>query len=161
MPYFLPDAELLAQCREEASRSSGPGGQHMQKTASAVRLVHLPSGTAVQCQDHRERARNRTDALQHLRLQLAIRIRGVGRSADLDLHRRGRQLALGANAQHYPAVVGCLLDALAGCEGSLALAAAQLAVSTSQLTKLLTADKAVHQAANAIRAAAGLVPLRS
>jgi hypothetical protein len=161
MPYHLPDAELLAQCREESCRSSGPGGQHMQKTASAVRLTHLPSGTVVQCQDHRERARNRSDALQALRLQLALRIRGAGKPSDLDAHRRGRQLVLGANATSYPLVVGCLLDALACSNGSLAEAASCVGISTSQLTRLLTADKAVHQAANALRTAVGLGPMHA
>ncbi|MYJ01125.1 MAG: peptide chain release factor-like protein, partial [Chloroflexi bacterium] len=40
----LPDEELLAQCRFERFRVSGPGGQHRNKTDSAVRLTHEPTG---------------------------------------------------------------------------------------------------------------------
>ena len=159
MSYWLPEAELLAQCREDAMRSHGPGGQHANKTSSAVRLVHLPTAMVAICQDHRERQRNRQEALRSLRLLLALSQRGHGEYAWLAPYRHGRQLRLGANAQEFHLVVGCALDALAGAQGELTLAAAELGISGSQLAKLLTADKRVHQAANALRAAHGLGPV--
>lgn len=149
---MLSDAELLAQCREEATRSGGPGGQHVNKTASAVRLIHLSTGVAVQCQDHRERLRNRTDALRALRIRLACTQRGSPDLAAVTPWRRGRQLIIGAQAQAYPAVVACVLDVLEKFTGELSPAAAVLELSTSHLVKLLTANKEVHQAANALRA---------
>lgn len=156
---MLTDAELLAQCREEATRSGGPGGQHVNKTASAVRLVHLPTGVVVQCQDHRERMHNRGDALRALRIRLACTQRGSPDLAVVAPWRRGRQLIIGSQAQAYPAVVACALDVLEQVTGELSTAAARMALSTSHLVKLLTAHKEVHQAANALRIRHGHGPL--
>jgi len=67
----LPDAALLAECQETFFVGSGPGGQHRNKTESAVRLVHLPTGIAVTATERRSQARNRAAALQRLRAALA------------------------------------------------------------------------------------------
>ncbi len=159
MSYWLPEAELLAQCREDAMRSHGPGGQHANKTASAVRLVHLPTATVAICQDHRERQRNRQEALRSLRLLLALSQRSYSNLSWLDPYRNGRQVRLGANAQEFHLIVACALDALVAALGELAMAATALEISGSQLVKLLTADKRVHQVANSVRAAHGLGPV--
>lgn len=54
----------------EVYRSSGPGGQHMQKNATAVRLIHKPTGMAVSCESERSQAQNRARALAVLRARL-------------------------------------------------------------------------------------------
>ena len=65
----LPEADegLLRECEVETFRSSGPGGQHVNKTETAVRLRHLPSGIVVTCREERSQHRNKMNCLRKLR----------------------------------------------------------------------------------------------
>ncbi|HSS21308.1 MAG TPA: peptide chain release factor-like protein [Pyrinomonadaceae bacterium] len=62
--------DLLRECDVETFRSSGPGGQHVNKTESAVRLKHKPTGLVVTSQQERSQHRNKQLALQRLRKKI-------------------------------------------------------------------------------------------
>jgi ribosome-associated protein len=62
--------ELLAQCDVETFRSSGPGGQNVNRRETAVRLRHRPTGLAISRQEERTQGRNKQLALESLREKL-------------------------------------------------------------------------------------------
>lgn len=61
------DEELLRECKVTAFRASGSGGQHVNRTDSAVRLEHLPTGIVVASQKERSQYLNKRDCLEKLR----------------------------------------------------------------------------------------------
>jgi protein subunit release factor A len=70
--YELPhtDEALLAECDVHVFRGTGPGGQSVNTTDSAVRLVHRPTGVTVVCRRERSQLRNKHECLRRLRARL-------------------------------------------------------------------------------------------
>ena len=64
------DVDYAQEVREDTMRAGGAGGQHVNKTESAIRLTHLPTGTVVQCQSQRSQHQNRAHARQMLESKL-------------------------------------------------------------------------------------------
>jgi len=81
-----------AELRIDTYRSSGAGGQHVNKTDSAVRITHLPSGIVVECQDERSQHKNRARALALLKARLLA----TEQQKQQDAQARSRRLQVGS-----------------------------------------------------------------
>ena len=168
----LPAEQLLAQCAVDTYRASGPGGQKRNKTSSAVRLRHLPTGLLVIAEESRSQHENKAKALRRLWHALFLHLRddmpaesvtpdAVAAHPDYAAARdgAGRLHMTPMNPRFWPAV-GVVLDVLAAVEARVGEAADALGVSTGNLIDFLQTDPKVWQEANRVRAAAGQKPLR-
>jgi peptide chain release factor 2 len=98
-PLLSDDAVELdeSELRIDTYRASGAGGQHVNKTDSAVRITHLPTGIVVQCQNERSQTSNKQTALRILRSRLAERAEEE-REAALAKERGNVSMGFGGNA---------------------------------------------------------------
>jgi hypothetical protein len=168
----LTEDQLLAQCEVDTYRASGPGGQKRNKTSSAVRLRHLPTGLIVISEESRSQHENKAQALKRLWRALFLHLRddfppgsltpeAVAALPDFAPARGGDgRLHLSAKNSHFWPAVGVALDVLTACEARVADAAALLGTSTGNLIDFLQTDPKVWQEANRIRAVFGQKPLK-
>jgi hypothetical protein len=169
----LSDAQLLAQCAVDLYRASGPGGQKRNKTSSAVRIRHPPSGLIVIAEESRSQHENRARALRRLRQALFLKVReelaAEARTAEALAARpdwgpardAGGRVRLGRKDPRFWPAVGVALDVLQAVEARVGDAAALLGVSTGNLIDFLESDPKVWEQANHLRARFGHKALRS
>jgi hypothetical protein len=163
----LDDQRLIAQCAVDCYRASGPGGQKRNKTSSAVRLRHLPTGLDARSEEDRSQHVNRAKAVRRLRLTIALRLRGpvaldgYEPTAMLRSYIDGAgRLRVNGKNEDFPSVVAEVLDLLAAAGMRVSEAAEKLGISTAHLSGFLTSDVALFTEVNHMRALAGLKPLR-
>lgn len=163
----LTDSQLLAQCAVDTYRASGPGGQKRNKTSSAVRIRHLPSGLIVIAEESRSQHQNRARALKRLRQALYLKIREPLRESAVQhpefREARGQdgRLDLGRKDPRFWPAVGIVLDVLQAQQARVHDAAAVLGISTANLVVFLHVEPKVWEQANHLRAHFGQKPLRS
>jgi hypothetical protein len=164
--YLLAsDDALIAQCEVDRYRASGPGGQHRNKTESAVRLRHKLTGVTAIGEDSRSQAENKVHAVRRLRTALALQVREPvqGISTRLAAFAAAGTAPLGAKTRQtgeFWAAVGELLDLLVANHLEVGTTAQQLGITTGAMSKLLLHDEHVARAVNDLRRAKGMRPLR-
>ena len=166
------DDALIAQSEVDRYRASGPGGQHRNKTESAVRLRHKPSGVTAIGEDSRSQAENKHHAVRRLRAAIALEVRepvvpglddGWAPSARLAAMVAGGTAPLGAKTRHtgeYWAGIAELLDVLVAGGLEIGTTAQRLGITTGALSKLLLHDESVGRVVNDLRRAKAMRPLR-
>jgi len=104
VPEFDDDTAIEIEekdLRVETYRAGGAGGQHVNKTESAVRLTHVPTGVVVACQNERSQHRNRDMAMRMLKAKL-YRIQEMERDAELKkLYGEKGEIAFGSQIRNY------------------------------------------------------------
>jgi peptide chain release factor 2 len=104
MPSIEDDSEVEinpADLRIDTYRSGGAGGQHVNKTDSAVRITHLPTGIVVQCQNERSQHSNRLTAMKILRARLAERRQQEQEAVMNSLRGEVQEIAFGSQIRSY------------------------------------------------------------
>lgn len=96
------DVELRDEdIREDVYRASGAGGQHVNKTSSAIRLTHLPTGTVVQCQNERSQHKNRAMALKMLKARLLQREEEKREQRMAEKYKNMAKVGFGSQIRNY------------------------------------------------------------
>jgi hypothetical protein len=163
----LSDEQLLAQCAVDTYRASGPGGQKRNKTSSAVRLRHGPTGLIVIAEESRSQHENRGRALRRLREALYLKLReepareGLTERPELQAVKNGAgRLNVGRRDPRFWPAAGLVLDVLQALEARVGETAAALGVSTGNLIDFLQTSPKLWEQANQLRARFGQKPLR-
>ncbi len=87
--------------REDTFRASGAGGQHVNKTSSAIRLTHAPSGIVVQCQSERSQHKNRATAWKMLRARMARQEEEKREAVEAAKYQQQAKVGFGSQIRNY------------------------------------------------------------
>ncbi len=87
--------------RIDTYRSSGAGGQHINKTSSAIRITHIPTGTVVQCQNERSQFQNKDKAMQMLKAKLYLLKQEANVEKLSDIRGEVKDIAWGSQIRSY------------------------------------------------------------
>ncbi len=104
MPELPEDVELDINpddLRIDTYRSSGAGGQHINKTSSAVRITHLPTGVVVQCQNERSQHSNKDKAMQMLKGKLMMLKKEANAEKLSDIRGEVKEIGWGSQIRSY------------------------------------------------------------
>lgn len=163
-PAALPIDELLAECQVTHTRGSGPGGQHRNKTETAIVITHTPTGIRGEASERRSQAENLAQAKHRLRVELALAVRSertVGVPSELWRSRaNGQRITVSTSHDDFPALLAEALDALAAADWSAPATAEQLGISTSQLVKFLKQEPRALALLNRVQTERSLRPYR-
>ncbi|MGL6075070.1 MAG: peptide chain release factor family protein [Fimbriiglobus sp.] len=163
----LTEPQLLVQCDVDTYRASGPGGQKRNKTSSAVRLRHTPTGIIVIAEESRSQHENKAKALKRLWRAFFLELRDPVDVVNIASHPdlvgaiiEGQFLCWGKHPQFWP-VAGVLLDVFVTLEAQVATSAEAVGVSTGQFVEFLQSDPKLWQEVNRLRVQYGRKVLRS
>lgn len=104
MPELEEDLDIEINeddLRIDTYRSSGAGGQHINKTSSAIRITHIPTGTVVQCQNERSQFQNKDKAMQMLKAKLFLLKQEANAEKLSDIRGEVKDIAWGNQIRSY------------------------------------------------------------
>ncbi len=104
MPEIEEDVDIeinMDDLRIDTYRSSGAGGQHINKTSSAIRITHLPTGIVVQCQNERSQHQNKDKAMQMLKAKLLLLREQENMAKESDIRGEVKEIGWGNQIRSY------------------------------------------------------------
>ncbi len=165
----LSDEQLLAQCELDTYRASGPGGQKRNKTSSAVRLRHPPSGLIVIAEESRSQHENRARALRRMQQAFYLKVRetlieksGPASNPAIQACRTAAgRLDVGKKDPRFWPAAGVALDVLEATQARVSDSAELLEISTANLIEFLALNSKVWEQVQHLRVRFGQKPLRT